>query len=120
MDLLKKIGMMITDTIATGDVAVNNTKGNIDVVGGKCPEGQVYCKKKKTCVPIKNETTVSGAVAGSGQTRVVGRKNNIMPDLKRKNPETSVGGDPTKNNLDRMALKFNTLLGAYVPEDWEK
>ncbi len=120
MDLLKKLGMMITDTTVTGDVATNTAKGHIDVVGGKCPDGQIYDKIKKVCILSANETSVSGMVAGSGQTRAVGRKTNIMPDLARKNPEVGKSDDPTKRNLDRLGLKFNILLGAYVPEDWEK
>jgi len=178
MDLLKKIDVFVNDEISTGDVAVNNTKGNIDVVGGDCPDGQVYDKIKKVCVPSSNEAkiikkytnkeygieshvvkidrgfsvtlkdldsgefletsyiypnekekdahkrakkiveagTVSAMVAGSGQTRAVGRKNNIMIDLKRKNPVEVDFADPTLANLSRISLRFNTLLGAYVPE----
>jgi len=122
MDLLKKIDVFVNDEISTGDVAVNNTKGNIDVVGGGCPDGQVYDKIKKVCVPVnkKNEAgAVSAMVAGSGQTRAVGRKNNIMTDLKRKNPVEVDAADPTLANLSRISLRFNTLLGAYVPEEGE-
>lgn len=125
MELIKKIDIFVNDEISTGDVAVNNTKGNIDVVGGSCPDGQIYDKIKKVCVPAKkNEAgAVSAMVAGSGQTRVVGRKDNIMVDLKRKNPIEDDGAipldDPTVANLNRMSLRFNTLLGAYVPEEGE-
>jgi hypothetical protein len=121
MDLIDKLDIMLSDTTVAGDVATNTAKGHIDVIGGKCPDGQVYDKIKKVCVPVKNESgSVSAMVAGSGQTRTVGRKNNIMPDLARKNPETSDSDDPTERNLDRMGLKFNVLLGAYVPEKWGK
>lgn len=54
MDITNKIDKLLQDEISTSDVAVNNTKGNIDVVG-KCPDGQVYDKIKKVCVPKKNE-----------------------------------------------------------------
>lgn len=125
MNLLNKIELFITDQISgattTDNVATNTAKGHIDVIGGKCPDGQVYDKIKKVCVPVKNESgSVSAMVAGSGQTRTVGRKNNIMPDLARKNPERSDSDDPTERNIDRMGLKFNVLLGAYVPEKWGK
>lgn len=124
MDITNKIDIFVNDEISTGDVAVNNTKGNIDVIGGGCPDGQVYDKIKKVCVPVKNEAgAVSAMVAGSGQTRVVGRKDNIMVDLKRKNPieknDAVSLDDPTVANLSRMSIRFNTLLGAYVPEEGE-
>jgi len=121
MNLLNKIDLFVNDEISTGDVATNTAKGHIDVVGGKCPKGTKYCKTKKVCVPIKNESgAVSGMVAGSGQTRIVGRMSNLMPDLARKNTIKSDDDDPTKRNLDRDGLKFNSVLGAYVPKKWEK
>jgi hypothetical protein len=121
MELLQKIDIFLNDTTVTGDVAVNNARGKIDVIGGECPKGMAYDKIKKVCVPSKNESgSVSAMVAGSGQTRVVGRKNNIMPDLKRKNPVEIEMDDPTDENIiGRKPLKFSDLLGAYVPDGWE-
>ena len=57
MDLLQKIDMMVDTTVA-GDVAVNNAKGKIDVIGGECPKGTTYDKVKKICVPVSNEAVV--------------------------------------------------------------
>lgn len=98
----------------TSDVARNLTKGNVDVIGGKCPNGQYYDKKKKVCVPIKKESTVVGGsyvagqsnISSSGQTRAVGRyKRNIVSlDRKEENPD--------------LTLRFNKILGAYVPSNW--
>jgi hypothetical protein len=48
----------LQDEISTGDVATNTAKGHIDVVGGKCPKGQVYDKIKKVCVPKLKEDFV--------------------------------------------------------------
>jgi hypothetical protein len=89
MDITNRIDMILQDEISTGDVATNTAKGKIDVVGGKCPKGQVYDKLKKVCVPAKNESSVVGAtyisgnstIAGSGQTRIWGVKRGIMTDL---------------------------------------
>jgi len=55
MDLTDKIDVLLQDEISTGDVATNTSKGNIDVIGGKCPDGQVYDKIKKVCVPKLKE-----------------------------------------------------------------
>jgi hypothetical protein len=98
----------------TSDVARNLTKGNVDAIGGKCPNGQYYDKEKKVCVPIKKESIAVGgsyiggqsSIASSGQTRAVGRYNQniISLDRKEENPN--------------LSLRFNRLLGAYVPSSW--
>ena len=131
MDLLSKIDILIQDEISgatvTGNVDINTAKGHIDVIGGKCPKGQVYDKVKKVCVPSKNESSVVGGsyvggtttnIIGSGQTRVWGFKQGSMPELNRKNPIEDEMDDKTKENMDRKSLKFNKLTGAYVPELW--
>lgn len=129
MDLLKKIEVFVNDEISTGDVAVNNTKGNIDVIGGECPKGTVYDKVNKVCVPVKKESTLVGGVyingtsnvAGSGQTRVVGRKVSDILDLARKEPVETEFDDPTKSNMmGRKGLKFDKDSGAYIPSLWGK
>lgn len=121
MDLLQRIDIFLNDTTVTADVAVNTARGKIDVIGGECPKGMVYDKLKKVCVPTKNESgSVSGMVAGSGQTRVWSMYKNEMPDLKRKNPVEVEMDDPTASNIiGRKGLKFSDLLGAYVPDSWE-
>ena len=125
MDLIQKIGMM-TDTTVAADVATNTAKGKIDVIGGECPKGTVYDKVKKVCVPSKNETTVVGGsyasgtttnVVGSGQTRVWGSDFNLIDALETKEPVEDKMADKAKENIEgRMALKFNNILGAYVPK----
>ena len=55
MDILDKLDKVLVDTTVAGDVATNTGKGKIDVIGGKCPNGTVYDKIKKVCVPVKNE-----------------------------------------------------------------
>jgi hypothetical protein len=132
MDLLQKIDILIQDEISgatvTGNVAVNTARGNIDVIGGSCPKGQIYDKIKKICVPSKkNETSVVGGsyvggtttnIIGSGQTRVWGNKQGAMPELNRKNPVEGEMDDKTKENMNRKSLKFNKLTGAYTPSLW--
>jgi hypothetical protein len=113
MDLLHKIDKMIVDTTVTGDVTTNNTKGNIDVVGGKCPDGMHYCKKRKTCVPDMKEAVV--AAVGSGQTRAWGNEFNLIDALENKEKVIDKDDDKAKENLGRPDLKFDSLLGAYIP-----
>jgi hypothetical protein len=123
MDLLHKIDKMIVDTTVAGDVATNNTKGNIDVVGGECPDGMHYCKKRKTCVPNVKESVIAGGtyasgnstIAGSGQTRIWGDRFNFLDALETKEKVIDKDDDKTKENLGRPDLKFDSLLGAYVP-----
>jgi len=56
MNIIDKINKLLGEEgIVTGDVVPNKTKGNVDIVGGKCPEGYKYCPKEKACVLIKNE-----------------------------------------------------------------
>jgi hypothetical protein len=58
-------------------------------------------------------------IIGSGQTRVWGIKRGLMPDLDRKNKVQVISPDATIENLGRRGLKFNHILGAYTPEQWE-
>lgn len=56
MDIIKRMDLFIREEgTCTGDVATNNTQGNIDVVGGKCKEGYKWDPKKKVCIPTNNE-----------------------------------------------------------------
>jgi hypothetical protein len=117
MDLLQKLDRMMVDTTVAADVATNTAKGHIDVIGGECPKGTVYDKVKKVCVPAKNEAVVAAAVAGSGQTRAWGANFNLIDALETKEPVDVKMEDKAKENIEgRMALKFNTLMGAYVPK----
>jgi len=126
MDLIKKIDFILQDEMTSGattsgDVATNTAKGHIDVIGGECPKGQVYDKVKKICVPSKNESSVSGMIAGSGQTRVWGIKRNLMPELNRKEPvEIEMDNPSDENIIGRKALRFNKLTGAYTPSLWRE
>jgi hypothetical protein len=126
MDLIKKIDFILQDEMSgattSGNVATNTAKGSIDVIGGECPKGQVYDKVKKVCVPSKkNESSVSGMVVGSGQTRIWGVKRNLMPDLNRKEPVEVEMDDPSDENIiGRKALRFNKLTGAYTPSLWRE
>lgn len=126
MDITSKINKILKDETVAGDIATNTTKGNVDVIGGECPKGQRYCKKRKTCVPIEEsnmidrldiflfETTYSnggygtGAViSGSGQTRAVGT-------YSRFGKETEV------DNINKKeGVKWNKILGMYVPIEKE-
>lgn len=118
MDLLCKIDKLIVDTTVAGDVAQNTAKGKVDIIGGKCPDGMHYCSKRKTCVPDTNtnETTIASAVVGSGQTRAVGDHWNFLDALETKEKVINKNSDKTKENLGRPDLKFDSLLGAYVPK----
>ena len=101
MDLLQKISKLIVDTVVAGDVATNVAKGKVDVIGGKCPDGMHYCKKRKTCVPDNvSETTVAAAIAGSGQTRVWGRQWSLIDALETKEPVEDKMADKSKENLN--------------------
>ena len=62
-------------------------------------------------------TTVN--IVGSQQTRVWGVKRNSIIDLDRKNKPEFISADKTIENLGRKGLKFNHILGAYVPEPEE-
>lgn len=123
MNLLQKLDLFTDEEISSGattsaNVEPNVAKGHIDIVGGKCPDGQVYDKLKKVCVPAaKNETSVSAAVAGSGQTRVWGERKRWMDDLDRKEPIVNKTGDLSKDNiLGRPPTKFDPASGAYIPK----
>jgi hypothetical protein len=141
MDIIEKITRLLQDQIVdqggatdsgattTANVATNLAKGHVPVIGGKCPAGQKYDPKKKVCVPIKNEASVVGGsylsgttinIIGSGQTRVVGDKRDAIVDLNRKNKGEVISADKTIENLGRRGLKFNHILGAYVPDQWEE
>lgn len=139
MDIVKRLDRLIGDQVVaqggatasgattTVNVATNLAKGHVDVVGGKCPKGQRYDTKKKVCVPIADEASVVGGsyiagttvnIIGSGQTRTWGVKDGAMPDLDRKNKVEVISADKTIENLGRRGLKFNHILGAYVPDQW--
>ena len=145
MDILNKIERLLGDqamtagsgATTTANVAINTAKGHIDVVGGQCPKGQRYDTKKKVCVPITDESSIVGGsyianttvnIIGSGQTRTWGVKRGDGPqrggtrgeieDLDRKNKVDVENADKTIENLGRRGLKFNHILGAYVPDQW--
>ena len=139
MDIIERIDKLLQDQIVaqggstasgattTPNVATNLAKGHVDIVGGKCPKGQKYDPKRKVCVPVKNEASVVGGsyidgttinIIGSGQTRAVGRKRGAIADLDRKNKGEVISADKTIENLGRRGLKFNHILGAYVPDHW--
>lgn len=128
MNLLDKIDKLIVDTVVTGDIATNTAKGSIDVIGGKCPDGMRYCKKRKTCVPINNESSVVGGsyisgttvnIIGSQQTRTCFTTKRDILDLARKEEVDDKQDDPTKTNiLGRKGLKFDKKSGAYIPSLW--
>jgi len=122
MDILNKIKIILQDetgaTVA-GNIETNTTKGNVDVIGGECPDGYEYCSIKKICVPKKSvsekidiflETTYSGGgygvgavISGSGQTRVVGKYS-----------------DKEVININKKdGVKWNKILGMYVPIEKE-
>ena len=134
MDIVNKIERLLGDQVAmtagsgattTANVAINTAKGHIDVIGGECPKGQKYDPKKKVCVPIVKEMSVVGGsylggttvnIIGSGQTRVWGEKHHWMIDLDRKEPVVKEIPDKAKQNIEmRKGLRFDKLLGAYVP-----
>lgn len=109
--IVRKINRLLGDEITTGDVATNTAQGHIDVIGGECPDGMVYDKNKKVCVPIEESSVVGGSyisgttinIVGSGQTRAVGNKNNTIDVLRVKEPE--------------KVTRWNSLLGAYLVDD---
>lgn len=130
MDIIEKINKLLQDddgATTTSNVATNLAQGHVDVVGGGCPKGMRYSKSKKVCVPIKDEASVVGGsylagttinIIGSGQTRAVGAKKGAITDLDRKNKGEIISADKTIENLGRRGLKFNHILGAYVPDHW--
>ena len=63
-------------------------------------------------------TTIN--IIGSGQTRTVGTRRQEIIDLARKNKMDIISPDKTVENLGRRGLKFNHVLGAYVPDHWEE
>lgn len=63
-------------------------------------------------------TTIN--IIGSGQTRTVGTRRQEIVDLARKNKMNIISPDKTVENLGRRGLKFNHVLGAYVPDHWEE
>jgi hypothetical protein len=88
----------IEETTVTGDVVKNLAKGHVDVVGAP----KYKKKKKKTRLDrrpiVVHEASVSSAVVGSRQTRVVGDDHEITVLKRQPRP-----------------LKFDKLLGAYLP-----
>ena len=75
-----------------------------------------------------SNTTVN--IIGSGQTRTWGVKSGdgpqrggtrgVITDLARKNKGEVISSDKTVENLGRRGLRFNHVLGAYVPDQWEE
>ena len=116
MDLVGKIDKLMVDTTVVGDVAQNKSQGNVDVIGGECPEGTHYCQKRKKCIPDNNESVVTAAVVGSGQTRFWGRDFNFIDALETKEKVITKDDDKAKENLGRPDLRFDTLLGVYAPK----
>jgi len=107
----------LEETTLTTDIAKNLAKGHVDVIGAP----KYKKKKRKTRLDKReynihekdiikklkiflenrvNETTVSSAIVGSQQTRVTGSYRNIV--VLRRQPKP---------------LKFNSLLGAYLPSE---
>lgn len=103
MDIVDKLSMMISDETTTGDVELPPG----EVIGMK------YKKKKKKnklgTETVVHETTYAGGtqsvptIVGSGQTRIVGRRDGDVEVLTRK----------------PRPLHFNKLLGAYLPDGFE-
>lgn len=93
----------IEETTVTGDVAKNLAKGHVDVIGAP----KYKKKKKKTRLDrrpiVVHETSVSSAVVGSQQTRVVGDDHDITVLKRQPRP-----------------LKFMERVGAYLPPDEEE
>jgi hypothetical protein len=136
MDIVNRIERLLGDqaltagiggATTTANVAINTAKGHIDVIGGECPKGQKYDPKRKVCVPIVKEMSVVGGsylggttvnIIGSQQTRTWGRSNKEIINLDRKNKPEFISADKTIENLGRKGLKFNHILGAYVPDQW--
>lgn len=117
--LMGRLNRLIKDEISggtvAGDIEKNTAKGKVDVLGD-CPKGQHWCPERKKCVPIgsgKNESSVVGGsyvdnttvnILGSGQTRIVGKRDGEIKVLTTKKPD--------------ITTKFNKLLGIYIlPED---
>jgi len=92
----------IEETTVTAGVEKNLAKGHVDVIGAP----KYKKKKKKTRLdrrPITvHETSVSFAVVGSRQTRVVGDKHDITVLKRQPRP-----------------LKFMERVGAYLPPEEE-
>ena len=93
----------IEETTVTGDVEKNLAKGHVDVIGAP----KYKKKKKKTRLDrrpiVVHETSVSSAVVGSRQTRVVGDDSEITVLKRQPRP-----------------LKFMERVGAYLPPDEEE
>lgn len=145
MDIINKINKLLGDqamtagsgATTTANVEPNLAKGHVDVIGGvrrgvssigyQCPKGQVWDKTTRKCV-VKESSVVGGSyiagttvnIIGSGQTRIVGTRRQEIVDLARKNKMNIISPDKTVENLGRRGLKFNHVLGAYVPDHWEE
>lgn len=93
----------IEETTVVGDVEKNLAKGHVDVIGAP----KYKKKKKKTRLDrrpiVVHETSVSSAVVGSRQTRVVGDDHEITVLKRQPRP-----------------LKFMERVGAYLPQDEEE
>ena len=53
------------------------------------------------------ETTFVSGIVGSGQTRAVGGYDQTIKIMQQKEPD------------NKKAVKFSSLLGAFVPSEWE-
>jgi hypothetical protein len=93
----------LKETTVTTGVEKNLAKGHVDVIGAP----KYKKKKRKTKLDRRkitvHEIVVSSAVVGSGQTRVVGDKSEIVVLKRQPRP-----------------LKFSKFLGAYLPPEDEK
>ena len=93
----------LEEAVLTTHVEKNLAKGHVDVVGAP----KYKKKKRKTKLDKRkytvHETSVSGDVVGSSQTRVVGDKSEIVVLKRQPRP-----------------LKFSKLLGAYLPPEEEE
>ena len=51
-NIIEKIDRLLIDddsgATVDSNVATNTAKGSVAIVGGKCPDGMIYDKKKKT------------------------------------------------------------------------
>jgi hypothetical protein len=102
-DIVIRLSRMLGDETITGDIATNTSKGLLNT---GCPDGYTWDKKKERC--IQNESTVlggayigsAGNIAGSGQTRVVGKRDGEIEILTRK----------------PRPLKWSNLFGIYIPD----
>jgi len=111
INIIEKIDKLLVDddgSTTTGDIAVNTSgispiiKRGISSIGYECPDGYEWDPKTRTCKKKVEESSFASAVAGSQQTRSIGDMNDITVIKRYPRP-----------------LKFNKLLGAYLPNEEE-